>query len=830
MHFSHRPKASLHVGLCLAWAVLSIVSLPGCHPNRQVSPDTISQAPHASGDGQSGLCGQPLAQPLRVLVQGPKEPGVLGGKGSRQSACGVPVTFTISSPDSDTVFVDNGASTTVQETDAAGIAAANVLLGTRPGDTEIAASVDTPKGTRFTSFRVLTGVEVVGKDLEAPAGETIDAFGVRLTDVDGTPAQGVDVYFRVEGGEDGASIGATEVRTDEAGLATTSWALGKDTGRNFASVTIRDRRSNLPDSQRFDVREIEFEAMSVNKMAMALELFGGLAVFIFGMKLMSDGLRRMADRRLKSILQAMTRNRFLATGVGAGLTAMVQSSSAVTVMTVGFVNAGLITLTQAIGVVYGANIGTTITAQIIAFKLDNLAYPAIALGLIISTVARRPNVKAFGEAILGFGLLFLGMKTMSGTLKPLRHSPEFVSWFQLFDCSPGPSGIVRPGAALMCILVGTIATVVVQSSSATVGLVLALSSQGLLTFYTAVPLVLGDNIGTTITAVFASIGANRNARRTALAHTLFNVIGASYMYLLLFLPFWHGQPVFLGLVDAVTPGDAFAAEPENLMRHVANAHTTFNLINCSVFLFFVGPMARLCQRIIPLTDADRETVLQYLEPHLLNAPSLALEQAVKEVAYMLRRAQKSINEGCAFFFGGPRELEEKLLIREDVIDRLQEEITSYLVELSRKPLQPSEAALIPALIHVVNDAERVGDHSENLVELTHLARQGNHYLSPTALETVQQFQDLLNQQFQAILDSLNQADPSVEQQVLAREETITALVQDATEAHVQRLERQECKVQAGVIFLDLLAHLERVGDHLVNIAERTGVIVRVTGK
>ena len=795
--------------------------LCGCGARSPVDPARVVPDPHASGNNQFGLHGEVLAKPLRVIVEGDVRPGLLGGKGSRPHAAGVPVTFSVADPTTGAVFEESGVPSLEVVTDAGGTAAAELRLGNHCGDVEVTASVETSKGTESTSFRVLSGIECIGQDLEAAAGGTLDRFGVRLEDALGKPAEGVEVFFHAIGYEGGA-VGDEVVKTNAEGEAATSWKLGKGTGQYLASVEIRDRRPDVPASDRFDARVIEFEAMGLDRRKLLMELAGGLAVFILGMRWMSGGLRRMADRRLKSILRAMTRNRFMATGVGATITAMIQSSSATTVLTVGFVNAGLLTLPQAIGVVYGANIGTTITAQIIAFKLNALAYPAIALGLALSVLARRPWLKALGEAILGFGLLFLGMTTMSGVLKPLRHSPSFQAWFQLFDCTPLNGGGVQAGPALMCILIGTITTCVIQSSSATVGLVLALSSQGLLSFYTAVPLVLGDNIGTTITAVLASLGANRNAKRTAIAHTMFNVLGATYMYLLLLVPLWKGQPVFLGLVDALTPGEVFGPSPENLTRHVANAHTTFNILNCLLFLPFVNTMARICQAIVPVTDADRETVLQYLEPRLLKSPSLALEQAVREVAYMLRRAQKSLQDGCAFFLGGPRELAERVKEREVLIDRLQHEITSYLVELSRTSLEPHEAMLIPALIHAVNDAERIGDHSEDLVELGHLRREHKYKFSGWAKKEIKAFLGILDAQFETIYGIFRRDAEATVDKVLAREEEATELFGAAAEDHVTRLETKDCEVQAGVVFLDFMGHLERIGDHLVNIAERAG--------
>ena len=799
--------------------------MTGCDHENPPPPDVLVLDEHASGDNQCGMYGEALAKPLQAAVLGRQVRGWLGGKGARKPVEGIEVVFTVENPATGAVFEENGDNRLAVITNAAGVAAARLKLGHTPGDVYVTASADSVPNPKPVRFRALAGVEIIGRELEGPTGGVIDAFGLRLHDAPGTPAEGVEVQFRVVGDDHGAKVGNDVLFTDRDGLAVTTWKLGQDVDRYFARAAIRDTRP-IPESERFHAAEVGFEAMGMNKGEMAVKLLGGLAVFIFGMKLMSGGLRRMADRRLKSILQAMTRNRLLAVVVGAGLTAMIQSSSATTVMTVGFVNAGLMTLRQAIGVELGATIGTTITAQIIAFRLEDLAFPAIAIGLILTGLSRKAHVKAAGEAILGFGLLFLGMQTMSGILKPLRHSPEFVALFRSFDCTPADGGMIRPGPALMCILIGTVATAVVQSSSATVGLVLALSSQGLVSFYTAVPLILGDNIGTTITAVLASAPANRNAKRTALAHTLFKVFGATYMYALLFVPLWEGRPIFLGFVDAITPGAVFSENPVNVLRHVANAHTAFNVLNCILLLPFLGAMVRLCQRIIPVTDADRETVLEYLEPHLLNTPTLALQQAIREVGYMVRRAQKSIDEACAFFHGGPRELEDRVLNREELIDRLQHEITAYLVDLSRRELAPAEAALIPALIHAVNDTERIGDHSETLVDLTRMKRSDNHQLTEGANREIRELQALLDMQFDAVLRVFHAGELDQAKTVLKKEDEINRLVRDATEAHVRRLEQGECEIHSGVIFLEVLTALERVGDRLTNIAERAGAIIQ----
>ncbi len=809
-------------------AFVPLLLLPGCTKEEFVVPARLTLDTHASGNDQTSLYGQPFTAPLRLVVEGPVEPGLLGGKGKRRVVVNHTVRFEIENPATGAVFDANSETVYETNTDTSGTASALLRAGQFPGDIMVSASLPENPDLGAVSFRAVSGVERIGAKLEGHTEGLVGPFGVKLTNPDGKPASGVEVNFRVSGSSDGAKVAKHRVLTDNEGKAETFWTLGDKVQQYFAEVEIVDDRPDASLNERFNVRTLSFVAMGNNTTHMVLVLFGGLAIFLFGMKLMSEGLQRAADRRLKSILQFMTQNRFMAVVAGALMTAIVQSSSATTVMTVGFVNAGLMSLTQAIGVIFGANIGTTITAQIIAFKLDDLAYPAIAFGLVLMMFVRRQNWNSIGQIFLGFGLLFLGMKTMSDILEPLSHSPDFQAWFQLFDCTPEPGGMMPAGKALMCILIGTLTTVVVQSSSATVGLVLALSSQGLIGFYTAVPLILGDNIGTTITANLAAIGTSRNARRAALAHTLFNLIGTTYMYVLFFVPLWGGEPLFLGFVEWITPGVVLGGANENLLRHVANAHTAFNVVNVCIFLGFTGPLARACQFIIPVLESERDSVLRYLEPKLLSAPAIALEQAVREVVFMVRKGQKSMNESCELLCDDNEKLVESILAREDVIDKLQHEITSYLVELSRTGLDSDESALIPALVHAVNDAERLGDHAEAQVELHQLLKEMKLKLSDEDRQGIREFQEELNAEFECIYKTLEENDADSVANAHRIHKRLKVLMKRLTDEHVRRLDSGNRDVQAGVIYLDALAHLERVGDHLVNIAERSARVLKVT--
>lgn len=820
-----RPRSALFL---LPLLFLLAVFSGGCPARQPEQPDRIRLDVFASGDSQTGMYGEVLDKPFRAVVEGPHRRGVLGGKGGRRPARSLPVTFEVEQPATGAVFVENGEPRIVVQTDASGTGSALLRLGNTPGDVGVTATVDTPAGKKPVRFRAIAGIEKTRDDLEGPTGTTFEDVGLVLYDAPGVPAEGVTVYFNVESGKTKAAVKPERVVTNNEGRAVTDWTLGEESRQYFLTAEIQDERPGIPPEKRFSGRQILFTAMGVNKTALLVNLLGGLAIFIFGMTLMSGGLQRMADRRLKAILHAMTRNRFLALGAGALFTAVIQASGATTVMVVGFVNAGLMSLTQAVGVIFGANIGTTITAQIIAFRIEAVSYPAIALGLVIMLAGRKPSLKSLGEAILGFGLLFLGMTTMGDLLKPLSNSPEFRSYFQMFDATP-VNGVMPWSSALMGILIGTVMTVAIQSSSATVGLVMALASQGLINFYTAIPLVLGDNIGTTITALFASITTNRNAKRAALAHTLFNVVGALYMYILFFVPAWNGQPFFLGLVDWLTPGEVFAPAPENIARHIANAHTLFNISNCIIFLPLIGMIVWIAERVVPRTSADQETVLEYLEPHLLRTPSLALEQAIHEVAYMVRRAQKSYEEASAYFHGGPSELERKVVAREQVIDRLQSEITAYLVELSQQELVESEAGLIPVMIHAVNDTERIGDHCENLISLSANGRGRALKFSQTAEMDLAQIEKLVAEQFDSAQRALVEKDHEQVDRALKKQGRIKELLARVSENHVRRLETEECDIQSGVFFLDYIAHLERIANHLVNIAERAGLVIRALG-
>ena len=441
---------------------------------------------------------------------------------------------------------------------------------------------------------------------------------------------------------------------------------------------------------------------------LTLTVLGGLAIFVYGMGLMSDGLKEIAGERLKAALGYMTRNRFFAILAGAGVTALIQSSSATSVMTVGFVNAGLLSLQQAIGVIFGANIGTTITGQIVSFKLDDIALPAVTLGVVGLMIAKRVFARGIWRTVLGFGLLFFGMTIMSSELKELARTPGFSKFFELFDCTPSQgSGYMPILSVLEAIAVGTLCTMVVQSSSATIGITIALANSGVISVWSAIPIVLGDNIGTTITAAFAAIGANSNARRTALAHAMFNILGTVWVTLSFFLVIninGINAPAFFHAVNALTEGNGLLGE--NPGRHVAMAHSIFNVANVIVLTAFIPLIAKICTKILKEKPGKGDSIL---EPRFLATPEIACVASVRALTDMLRRATTLTQVAVRSALGEAQITRDVLQEKEDAIDERQNAIRDYLVGISQHKINSRIASSLPEILHCVNDTERISD-------------------------------------------------------------------------------------------------------------------------
>lgn len=544
-------------------------------------------------------------------------------------------------------------------------------------------------------------------------------------------------------------------------------------------------------------------------------LLGGLGLFLFGMKIMSEGLQKIAGDRMRKILAALTNNRVVGTLVGIAVTAIIQSSTATTIMTVGFVNAGLLSLVQAIGVVLGANIGTTVTAQLIAFKITQFALPAIGIGVGLKLFSKRKKFVYIGEIILGFGILFFGFSTLKTAFDPLKASEDFRQLFLLVG-----------DYKLLGVLIGAILTVIVQSSSATIGITLALATSGLLSFEASVALILGENIGTTITANIAAIGTNLAARRTAFAHFLFNSIGTVFMLLLF--------PLYLKLISAVTPGDAdfiiqTQAQAESftaaigdkpyIARHIANTHTLFNVINTIIFLPLIGALAKLATIIIRGQDEVETLQVKFIDNRVLNTPPIAIGQARRETQRMAKITLEMLEKTSLYLEDGDLKRISGLERREELVDMLQREITSFLVKLSQYSISKETSESIGSLMLMVNDLERVGDHCENLWQLGMRKMEGNISFSNIGENEISNMAEKTKEFLRYIVESMDDPQPAIAVKAMEYEDAIDEMERSLRMNHISRLNTGECAVQPGLIFIDILHNFEKIGDHTFNVSE-----------
>jgi len=521
-------------------------------------------------------------------------------------------------------------------------------------------------------------------------------------------------------------------------------------------------------------------------------IVGGLGLFIYGIWEMSEGLHKASGERMRKILHNLTGSPLKGVLVGAGITSIIQSSSATTVMVVGFVNAGLISLIQALGVIFGANIGTTVTAQLIAFKLTDYALPIIGVGMLTLLCAKKKIHKYIGEFLVGFGILFLGLNILTNVVKPLGQYPWFNNAFITFSKNP-----------ILGVLTGVVVTAILQSSSVTTGMVLGLAMANLIDLKAALPLILGCNIGTCVTALIASVGTGISAKRAALAHIMFNVIGVIY-----FLPFLG---FFQNLVTH-TSG--------NLARQIANAHTIFNVINTLIFIPFIRPFANLLTRIIKGKEEEEvEYLPKYLERHLLNTPPIAIDAAIKEIIRTLSLTQRMVTTAMDSFIKNDAKSLEKITRGEQAVDSLREAITNYLVELMQQELSLEESKKIPPLIHAINDVERIGDHAENLRDLAEQKIEQKMPFSPIAVEELKNIYEEINRMISCSVNALGLNKVEEAKLVLEQECHINTLRDRLKDNHVKRLEQGQCNVLAGVVFLDMISNFEKIGDHLNNVAQ-----------
>ncbi|KAB3530232.1 Na/Pi cotransporter family protein [Alkaliphilus serpentinus] len=526
-------------------------------------------------------------------------------------------------------------------------------------------------------------------------------------------------------------------------------------------------------------------------MEIAFGLIGGLGLFLYGMNVMSSGLQKAAGDKLKAIIGMLTNNRFIGVIVGAIVTAIVQSSSATTVMVVGFVNAGMMKLTQAVGVIMGANIGTTITAQLITIKIDKYApiIVGIAVGVWLFTENRR--IKQLAEALIGFGILFIGMKYMGDALRPLRESAFFKDMFISFGENQ-----------FYGILAGFLITVAVQSSSASTGILLALATQGLIPITAGLPILFGINIGTTTTAIISSIGANRTAKRAAAVHFMFNVVGT-----LVFIIFLQ-RPLF----EIITRID-----PTDIPRQIANAHTIFNITNTLIMLPFAKLLVYLSKKIIP-GEEDAVVGVKYIDYRILETPSIALGSAIKETLHMGNVARDSLEHSIASFMEGSQKKIDETFKKEKIVNELERELAQYLVKLSNTNISNKNRETVDGLFNTINDIERVGDHAENIAELAQYKLDNQLNFSEVAIGELKEMSDLVIRAFKDSLTAMKTLDGSLAMKVIEIEGKVDTMEKSLRANHIGRLNNQQCVPSSGVIFLDIISNLERISDHSSNIA------------
>jgi phosphate:Na+ symporter len=526
-----------------------------------------------------------------------------------------------------------------------------------------------------------------------------------------------------------------------------------------------------------------------------LGIIGGLGLFLYGMHLMAEGLQKSAGSKLKRIIELLTSNRIMAVLVGTIVTAVVQSSSTTTVMVVGFVNAGIMNLTQAIGIIMGANIGTTVTAQLVSFNLAGLAPIALGIGIIMFLFSSKQKTKQVAEIFIGFGILFTGMEFMKDAVKPLREFQGFTDALVGFGQNP-----------ILGVLAGFAITAIVQSSSASMGMLLALASQGLIPLTAALPILYGENIGTCVTSLLSSIGASKNARRAAVMHLSFNIIGTTLFMLILNKP----------IVALVT-----SLDPTDVSRQIANSHTLFNIINVLIQLPFAGFIVKLATKIIPVDgDEDESKPTKYLDDRMLETPDIALGNTVKEVLRMGKKAREALEISMDALFEKSNSKVNKTFEIEKLVNQLQKDILNYLLKLSKTSLSENAREVADELFNTVNDIERIGDHAENIAELAQGAIEKDVKLSEKGIEELKDLYNKVLSTYKYSLESMRNGDVDLAYRVIKMEEQVDLMERSCRSNHMHRLSNNLCSVESGVIFLDLISNLERVSDHSVNIAQQ----------
>ncbi len=529
-----------------------------------------------------------------------------------------------------------------------------------------------------------------------------------------------------------------------------------------------------------------------------LSMAGGLGLFLFGIRTMGDGLENAAGAKLKRMLEVLTGNRFLAVLVGFVVTAIIQSSTATTVMVVGFVNAGMMSLAQAVGVIMGANIGTTVTSLLIALNFSSVAAAAVLVGVILMLASKKTVVKNLGAIFTGFGLLFLGIDMMSDSMAPLRDSAGFMNFIVTVSESP-----LRP---LFGIILGIVMTAVLQSSSASVGVLQTLAMQGLVPLKFSVFVLFGQNIGTCLTALFSTVGAKKNSKRAAVIHLLFNLIGTGIFILIALLT------PYVEWIEKLSP------DP---MAQIAISHIVFNIVSTVVMFPFAKALVKLSCLLVPgKDDSESEMHCKFIDDRLLNTPPFAVMQVSKEVARMAKLARDNFETSAHALINRSDKDLDKVMENEEIINYLNHHITSYLVKLNALDITDSDSDYIARVFHAINDIERVGDHAINLAEAAqHNIGEGLKFSDPAREELNQLCGSVVTllERSMAVFDNQSLSDNEAKE-LSDLEEHIDDLTLECQDSHIFRLNRKECNTEAGMLYLNTITDFERVGDHAINIA------------
>ena len=533
-------------------------------------------------------------------------------------------------------------------------------------------------------------------------------------------------------------------------------------------------------------------------------LLGGLALFLYGMQMMSNGLEAAAGNKMKQILEKLTANRFLGVLVGAVITAVIQSSSATTVMVVGFVNSGMMTLRQAVWIIMGANIGTTITGQLIALDVGEIA-PLIAfIGVALIVFIKKQKVHHYGMIVAGLGILFIGMELMSSSMMPLRESEAFASIMTNFS---------NP---LLGILAGAVFTAIIQSSSASVGILQALATSGLIGLPSAVYVLFGQNIGTCITAVLASIGTNRNAKRTTIIHLMFNLIGTT-----IFTIVCMTTPL-TSLVESFTPGRVAA--------QIANMHTLFNVVTTLILLPFGNYLAVLATKILPEKKEELGDVmhLEYIRPietkreHQIGNSAIATNGIRSELSRMMKMAKENVDASFRAVRSGNADLLPEVEEREEYIDYLNKEISKYISKVMVNETNPKDSQYISALFKVCGNLERIGDHAMNICEYTKMMEERKISFSPAVAGEITEMQKVSNEAME-VLEKLGEYPEESIKKIEALEQQMDDMTENYRKAQIERMQTGKCSDEACILYSEMLTDFERIGDHILNIGQEIGL-------